>query len=345
MSSVKQTIFITSPLEPEHVARVRAVSPEVEVIYEPDCLPPIRYIADHDGREDFRRTPEQEERWRAALARATILFDFPSDGLASAPNVRWVQTTSSGVGRRVHALGLADSDLLVTTARGVHADSLTEFVFLVLLMHAKDLPRLQKDQAERRWDRYCCGELAGKTIAVVGAGQIGARTGTIAKAFGMRVLALVNSPAPERRAELSADDVFGQDDLHKVLGAADYVVLATPHTPQTDRMIDAAAIAAMKPGVVLINIARGQVVDEPAMIEALKRGHIGFAGLDVQAVEPLPLDSPLWSLPNVLISPHSASTAPSENGKITDIFCRNLTHYLAGELGAMVNVLDKKRMY
>ncbi|MGO4706208.1 D-2-hydroxyacid dehydrogenase [Microvirga sp. 2MCAF38] len=345
MSSFKHMIFITSPLEAEHVERIRAVSPEVEVIYEADCQPPTRYIADHDGREGFKRTPSQEKRWREALGRATILWDFPDDGLSSAPHVRWVQTTSSGVGRRVHALGLAETDLLVTTARGVHADSLTEFVFLVLLMHAKDLPRLQSDQAARRWDRYCCGELAGKTITVVGAGQIGARVGAIAKAFGMRVIALVNTPAPERRVELCADEVLGQADLHRAVSDADYVVLATPHTPQTDRMINAAAFAAMKPGVVLVNIARGLVVDEVALIDALARGHVGFAGLDVTTVEPLPPGSPLWTMPNVLISPHSASTAPSENGKITDIFCRNLKHYLAGETAKMVNVLDKKRMY
>jgi len=110
-------------------------------------------------------------------------------------------------------------------------------------------------------------------------------------------------------------------------------------------MIDAKAIAAMKPGVVLVNIARGQVIDEIAMIAALRSGQIGFAALDVAAAEPLPAASPLWDMPNVLISPHSASTAPSENRKITDIFCHNLGCYVAGRRGDMINVLDKKRLY
>jgi phosphoglycerate dehydrogenase-like enzyme len=351
MTTTPHTIFITSFLENEHVERIRAAAPDrVEVIFEPDLLPPPRYLGDHEGDENFRRTSEQEHRWRDRLSRATILWDFPAGseaerGLALAPNVRWVQTTSSGVGQRVHALGLAGSDLIVTTARGVHADALTEFVFLILLGHTKNLPRLLRDQTQKRWDRYCGGELSGKTITVVGAGQIGARIGAIARAFQMKVIAVVNRPSPDRRGELFADDVVGQSNLQSAVAQADYVVLSTPHTPLTDRMIDRDVISAMKRGVVLVNIARGRVVDDEAMIDALKEGRIGFAGLDVTTVEPLPPDSPLWTLPNVLISPHSASTAPSENRKITDIFCRNIAHYVDGDLERMINLLDKQRMY
>ena len=159
------------------------------------------------------------------------------------------------------------------------------------------------------------------------------------------MLALVNRKDPARAAELSADAVYGPGELHQALGRADYVVLAMPHTPQTERMIDARAFAAMKPGVVLINIARGQVVDEEAMIANLRSGHIAFAGLDVAMVEPLPDSSPLWDFPNVLICPHSASTAPSENGKIVAIFCRNLDAFLAGRPNDMINALDKQRRY
>ena len=341
-----QVVFITSPLEPEHVARMRTVAgAHAKIIHDPDLLPPIRYQGDHNGPDDFALTSRQAERWRAHLASATILWDFPSDGLSQAPNVRWVQTTSSGVGQKVARLGLADSDLIVTTARGVHADALAEFVFLVLLAHTKDITRLQRDQSARHWERYCGGELPGKTIAIIGAGQVGARVGAIARAFGMRILAVVNRPAPERGAELSADQILGPDNLHAALAIADYVVLATPHTPSTERMIDAKAIAAMQRGAVLINIARGQVIDEAALIAALRSGQIGAAALDVAEIEPLPASSPLWDMPNVLISPHSASTAPSENAKITDIFCHNLACFLDGRLGDMRNVLDKQRMY
>ena len=344
-------IFITSPLEGVHVERIRASAPDrVEIIFEPDLLPPTRYPGDHKGRDGFKRSDEQNRRWRDALSRATILWDFPVgskevQGLALAPNVRWVQTTSSGVGQQVHRLGLSDSDLIVTTARGVHADALAEFAFLVMLAHEKDVPRLQREQKAHHWERYCCGELAGKVVAIIGAGQVGSRIAAIAAAFGMTVKAVVNRPSPERRAELCTADISGPADLHRILGIADYVVLCIPHTPQTERMIDRKAIAAMKRGAVLINIARGQVVDELAMIEALGTGHLAFAGLDVADIEPLPPGSPLWSMPNVLISPHSASTAPSENEKITGIFIDNLRCYTSGQTERMKNVLVKARMY
>ena len=344
-------VFITSPLEGLHVERIRASAPDdVEVIFEPELLPPTRYIGDHKGRDGFKRTDAQNRRWREALSRATILWDFPTgskeeQGLALAPNVRWVQTTSSGVGQQVHALGLSKSDLIVTTARGVHAGALAEFALLVMLAHEKDLPRLEREQKAHHWERYCCGELSGKVLAIIGAGQVGSRIAAIATAFGMTIKAVVNHPSPERRAELLTTDIVGPADLHATLATADYVVLCIPHTPQTDRMIDSKAFAAMKRGAVLINIARGQIVDESAMIDALGSGQLAYAGLDVAAIEPLPPASPLWSMPNVLISPHSASTAPSENGQIVDIFIDNLRFYASGQMERMINVLDKTRMY
>src|SRR5262249_5146841 len=160
------------------------------------------------------------------LACATILWDFPSGtptdggGLALAPQVRWVQTTSSGVGRMVHSLGLADTDLIVTTARSVHADALAEFVMMCGLAHAQDLPRLMRDQRAHRWERYCCRDLVGATLLVVGAGRVGARVGKVARAFGLRVLALVNRKDPARVAELNADAVYGPAELHQALGHA-----------------------------------------------------------------------------------------------------------------------------
>ena len=264
-------------------ASARQLPEGVEILYEPDLLPQTRYIADHKGRDGFARTPAQDRRWRDALAQATILWDFPSGpegtrGLSLTPQVKWVQTTSSGVGQAVANMGLADSDVIVTTARGVHADALAEFALFIMLAHVKDLPRLQRDQQAHRWERYCCGELSGKSLTIIGAGQVGARVACLARAFNMRVNAVVNRPSPERRTELFADEVYGQADLKIAVKDADYIVLATPHTPQTERMIDGEIWAATKRGVVFVNIARGQVVDEPAMIEALGSGHIGLAG-------------------------------------------------------------------
>lgn len=348
----EHTIFITSPLEAEHVERLRAVAPErVEVIYEPDLLPPLRYIGDHNGVDGFELSEEQQARWDANVQRADILFDFPGGSLQgnlmadAAPNLKWVQTTSAGVGQMIVRMGLQDSDLLVTTASGVHAGPLAEYVFMVLLNQVKDMALIRKGREERTWERYCTDELEGKTLAIVGAGKIGRRVARIANAFGMRTLATARTVTADRAAELGVDALYGPDQLHEMLGQADAVVLCVPHTPDTEDMIDAGAIAAMKDGVMLVNIARGQVVDEDALLDALQSGKIGFAALDVFRREPLPPDSPFWDLPNVLISPHSASTGYGENGRITDIFCHNLRCYLDGRLDEMQNVLDKQRMY
>jgi phosphoglycerate dehydrogenase-like enzyme len=348
----RQLVFITSPLEEVHVARIRSVAPgDVEVIHEPDLHPPTRYVADHKGIAGFQRTAEQESRWRAHLGRATILWDFPAGriedggGLSLAPNVVWVQTTSSGVGQLVKDFGLVDSDVVVTTARGIHAGPLAEFTMMALLNHTKRLNYLMEEQCAHRWERYCGEGLSGKTMLVVGSGKVGSEVGRLAGAFGMRVEAIVRQPSPVRLAELNAQAVFGLDGLEEAVGRADAIVLAAPHTPATDGIFNRPVMARLKPGVVLVNISRGQLVDEEALIEALQDGRIGFAALDVARVEPLPTASALWDMPNVLISPHSASTVASENEAITDIFCHNMRHFLSGRRSEMLNVLNKAEMY
>lgn len=352
MSGERLTVFISTPLEPEHVESIRAVAPDrLEVICDRDLWPPQRYIADHKGKDGFARSSEQEARWRKHLSRAQVLLDFPpnsadgSGGFALAPNAQWVQTTSSGVGQMVKTMGLQQSDLLVTTARGVHAGPLAEFVFTALLTHIKDFARLKQEQRAHRWERYCGEELAGRTLAVIGAGQVGGRIAALGKAFDMRVLASVRDARPGRAAEMGVDAVYPPNRLHAMLSEADAIVLIAPHTPETENLLDARAFAVMRTGVAFVNIGRGQCVDESAMISALRSGKVGFAALDVAAIEPLPATSPLWDMPNVLISPHSASTVSRENKRITEIFCHNLRCYLDGRRGEMRNVLDKRRLY
>jgi len=344
------TIVITTPLEQEHVDRIAAVAPDrTRVIFRPDLLPPTTYESDHTGPAGWKRSEADEAEFRSLLAEADVLWDFyraaDASPLELSPKLKWVQTTSAGVGQMVRRLGLTESDLIVTTASGVHARPLTEFVFAALLFHVKSFPTLLAAQKEHRWKRLSTGSLNGMKLALIGPGRIGKETARIAKAFGMEVRAMARTNSPERAAELGIDQMVGRESLHDLLGWADCIVLATPHTDETDQLIDRAAIAAINPGAALINIARGAVIDEPAMIEALRSGHIGFAALDVVAVEPLPADSPLWDLPNVLINPHSASTATGENGLITDIFVHNLTCFLDGRLNEMAPVLDKARLY
>lgn len=352
MTRVRIPLFVASPLEQDQVDRIGAVAPDrVEVIFEPDLLPPLRYISDHNGIEGFRRTPDQERRWAKALGRAEILFDIPpkgpdgTGGMDLAPNVKWIQTTSSGVGKRVVDLGLQESDIIFTTARGVHAGPLSEFFLLGVLKHFKRLDFLEAEQKAHHWERYCGDDLDGKVLALIGAGEVGGRIGAVARFMGMRVLVSDSQLTADRAIQLGYERLFSGSELHEMLALADVICLCVPHTPETERMIDAKAFQAMKDGVVFVNVGRGPVVDEPVLIEALKSGKVAFAALDVFATEPLPPGSPLWDMPNVLVSPHSASTVAAENGRIVDIFRHNLKCYLDGRLDEMRNVLDKTRMY
>lgn len=348
---MQPTLFISTPLEDDQVGRILAAAKgRATVVHEPDLLPPIRYIADHKGCAEFVRTPEQQERWKARLAEAEFLWDIPPiDGLpmcrAWAPKLQWVQTTSSGVGPMIENAGLANRDVIITTAKGIHAEPLSEFVLLAILMHFKRLRHLQSEQAAHHWRRYCGEALNGKTIAIVGAGEVGHRVAQVCKFIGMRVLAMSRRLTRSEGQARGYDGVFTRTQLAKVFAEADAVVLAVPHTSETEQMIDAEIIAAMKSDAILVNIARGQVVDETALIDAVQNRRIGFAALDVAQTEPLPADSPLWDQPNVLISPHSASTVANENSKITDIFIHNLNCLLDHRPSSMKNVFDKSHLY
>jgi phosphoglycerate dehydrogenase-like enzyme len=341
--------MITSPLEAEHVERMASAYPDrVELVYRPDLMPALRYIGDH-GDPAFRRTPEQEREWHALLREAEVLFDFPQHErfplLELAPKLRWVQTSSAGVGPLVHRLGLQDSHLIVTTASGIHAQPLAEFVFAALLFHSKKIGQLQRDQKIKAWNRFSGNELAGQTMAIIGPGRIGREIARIARAFRMRVVALARDADPARAQALGVDQVYGRAELLTMLGEADCLVICAPQTPETVDLLGPAEMAALKPGVVFVNIGRGTIVDDAALERGLRSGQIAFAALDVFREEPLPANSPFWELPNVLINPHSASTVDAENSKLTDIFIRNLGHYLAGEIEQMAPQLDKQRMY
>lgn len=346
----KVVAMIASPLEPDLAARIGAAYPaRVDLIYRPDLMPPSQYPADHGGDPHWQASLPRQAEWLELLRRAEILFDFPVrvDGnpLDHAPNLRWLQATSAGVGPKVKRVGLQESDVIITTASGVHAQPLAEFVFAALLFHAKRLAHVQAEQRAHHWERFAARELRGQTMAVIAPGRIGQEIARLARCFGMTVWAMARRHDPARAAQLGIDRLFARDELKEMLAGADCLALCVPHTPETEGLLDREHLAALKPGAVLVNIARGAVIDEAALIEALRSGQIGLAALDVFATEPLPADSPLWDLPNVWVSPHSASTADTENGKLADLFIRNLGHYLAGEFDQMSPVLDKERLY
>ncbi len=343
MTTSKLTVLIASYLEPELVDQIRREVPQVEVTNRPDLLGTPRYVADHNGL--LNRTPEQEAEWQALLAQADILFDFDHSHIADLPelatNLKWIQATSAGIGQFVKQKGYDKTGWILTTASGVHARPLAEFVIQSMLFFARDFEYLLSEKAARHWARNCTTELAGKTLAIIGLGKIGREAARLAKAFDMRVIG--NRRNINDGAMPNVDELFPPGDLTPLLTQANYLLLSTPHTPETEGLIGAEQIAQLPKGAVIINIARGAVMNYPAMTEALRSGHLRGVSLDVFATEPLPVDDPLWDMSNVIISPHSASTADTENAKITRLFCDNLKHYLAGE--PLQNVLDTERYY
>ncbi len=348
-----RTIFVSTYFEPAEIERLRT---EVErrglhLIYYGEWLTPASFPAEHV--HSLQLKPEQTQTWLASLRETDIMLDFDaltlprwvSEGLV--PRLRWLQTTSTGVGQAIAKAGLQETDLLVTTASGLHATPLAEFAMMGLLMWSKQYPMIARQQADRIWKKYATDELPGKTLAIIGPGKIGRELARLAHAFGMRVLAGPSQLEGRTAADYNADALFSTDRpaLHAALSESDALVLAMPHTPDTERMIGAAEFAALKPGAYFINLARGKVIDEAALIAALQSGHLGGAALDVFETEPLPADSPFWGMPNVVVTPHSASTVYQENGRIIDLFLHNLDLFLSGRQAEMRNILDKKRMY
>jgi glyoxylate/hydroxypyruvate reductase len=340
-------LLIASYLEPEHVERIRALDARLDVVYEPDLLPTSRYAGDHYNRID--RTPEQQARWNELLGRADILFDFDYSNFQDlpdlAPNVRWMQCTSAGIGQTVrrYSYDKRMPQTVFTTASGVHAAPLAEFCIMTMLMHNKGAARMFRAQQRNHWERYAGTDLRGRTLVIIGVGKIGREVARLAQAFGMNVIGIKRSVAGADLAALHVDEVYAAEDLHKALPRAEYLALVAPHTDQTDKLLGADELALLPPDAFFINIGRGATVDEPALIEALRSGRLGGAALDVFAEEPLAPESPLWGMPNVLISPHSGSTTDRENGRITDLFCENLRRYLAGE--PLLNVLNIGTLY
>ncbi len=345
------TAVIASPLSAAVAGRIAAEAPDgVRIVYRPDLVPPPRYPCDHVGDPTFRRTTEQEAEWREILRGAEITWDFPEsggDGPAElTPNLRWVQGTSAGVGARVMRLGLFERpEVYVTTASGIHARPLAEYVFGALLAHVKHVPHLAEQQRAHHWERFTPDTLDGRTMVLVGPGRIGREVARLAHAFDMTVLALARDSDPGRATDLGVDEIFTRDRFHAMLGRADVVVLSAPQTPETDNIMDEAAFAALRPGTVFVNIGRGTLVDEDALLAALRDGRVGYAVLDVFRTEPLSVDSPFWDEPNVRISPHSVANSTNEYDRIANLFIANLARYADGRASEMTPQYSREKGY
>lgn len=261
--------------------------------------------------------------------------------LAAAPRLRWQQTPSAGVNHILTPMFL-ERDITLTNGAGTFAVPIAEFVMTYILSHVKSLPTLYALQAERAWKRSIdlpLREIDGATLLIIGAGSIGIAIAQRASAFGMRVWGSRRHPQPLPNFE----KVVGASEWRSLLPHTDYVVIATPLTSETKGMIDAAALRSMRSNAYLINIARGAIVDEPALLAALREGWIAGAGLDTFCTEPLPPDSPFWSLPNVFVTPHCSGFSAREVQRTLDLFLDNLERYRAGR--PLRNVVDQTAGY
>jgi D-2-hydroxyacid dehydrogenase (NADP+) len=261
-------------------------------------------------------------------------FQFDDQLLERAPNLRWIQSLTTGTDA-ILKLGSLRPDIVVTSTRGMHGPQMSELVFLHMLALSRDFPRMQRNQADARWERWPQPLLWGKSIVIVGVGAIAEALAPRCKAFGMRVYGVSGSV----RAPSGFDAVYARQDLLEAVARADFLVLLVPYSAQTDNLIDTRAIAALKPGAFLINAARGGVLDEQALLEALKEGRIAGAGLDVFRRQPLPPDDPLWRTPRVVITPLVGGMSDIYLEQAYPIVRANLQCFLAGRFDAMLNVV------
>lgn len=300
----------------ERIERLRQIAPEHRVVT-------VTF-----PRPGGDRTPSPE--LIENLADAHVLFGFfmPPNLLDLAPNLRWIQIPAAGIERFVSPQ-MATARLTITNAAGSSSDGIAEYALGGMLWFAKGLDRFAAQRKAHHYTRYSTSTLAGKTVAIVGLGAIGRDVARLCHAFGMRVHATRRNLSAETPAYV--DQMFAPDDVLSLLGSCDYAVLSMPMTPETRRMIGARELAALPSHAVLINVARGGVIDEPALVETLREQRIRGAVLDVFEREPLPEDSPLWDLENVWLTPHVSGDIEQYPDRVFGIFEDNLRRFLDGQ--------------
>jgi phosphoglycerate dehydrogenase-like enzyme len=301
-------------------------------------LPPSTGIAVGNMRESFA----------GAAANANVIYNWSLSGallrevFLMCPGVQWVHTRSAGLDNILFP-ELVESAVPLTNGTGVFSPSLGEFALAAILFFAKDLRRMVRNQEAGRWEQFDIVEVTGQTVGIVGYGDIGRAVATRVRAMGMRVLAVKRSGPLLYNMDPLVSRIYKPDALAEMLPQCDYIVVAAPLTPETRSMIDDAAFAAMKPEAVVINVGRGPVIDEAAMVRALSAGRIKGAALDVFDNEPLADGHPFYSLPNVLLSPHCADHTPDWMDRAMQFFIDQFERFRNGE--PLMNIVDKARGY
>ncbi len=332
-------VLLTMQFPEELRERIRVISPDINLSYAP--------------------LKKDESLPQSTMAETEVLYTWSAlPNPEEAPKLRWVQFHSAGID---HFAGrpLLDSDVALTTTSGIHAVPIAEYVMSSILAWAHRMPRILDYQREgvwpgRRWEKFVPQELRGATIGIVGYGSIGREVARLAKAFGMQVLATKRDPrrVVDEGYRLSGtgdpdgelpDRIYPAAATRSMLPECDYVVVCAPLTDKSRHLIDRDALKTIKPTAYLLNVSRGALVDEGALVEALEKGWIAGAGLDVYEIEPLPADSPLWQLDNVILSPHISGFTPEYDRRAINLFVNNLRRYL--EKQPLLNVVNRELGY
>lgn len=346
-------VVVATPLPEELCALIEQAEPRLELVRDQSLLPPQLHPADHRGDPSFRRTPDQQATFEALVDSADALYGLPDQSpehlrrtIDANPRLRWVHTTPAGGGGQVRAAALSPADLervAFTTSAGVHAEPLAEFAVLGVLAGARALDRLIADQHSRTWGERRANPLVSEQhVLVVGLGGVGRAVARKLAALGARVTGVHRRSLDAAGVDAAGVDgveaIVALDELPDAAASADAIVLCLPGTDATRHVLGREVLAQVRRGITVVNVGRGSTIDEPALIEALGDGRVGFAALDVFEHEPLPRDSPLWGLPNVLVSPHAAAVTNHEERLVAELFAANATRLIDGR--PLVNVVD-----
>ena len=326
-------VLVNDQLTEEVVPRIEAVDSRLNVTH-------IGAILDRElkGNEEARRLLDQ------LLSSADVYagMRIPPGLLERAPNLKWVQVTQAGVDKVLLDERFRNSGIMLTNVAGVHSFAIAEFAIQSCLAFTKGTAECDRQKREREWQPFHPAVLRGKTMGIIGYGNIGKRIARIAKAFEMWVIAArKTTPRPTRSRW--ADVVLPIEHLERLLADSDFVIATVPLTSETYHLLGKTQFEAMKPHALLVNVARGPVVDEDALAQALRTGDIAAAALDVFEVEPLPQDSPLWDLPNLIYSPHIAGYISTYAEMVQDLFVKNLERYVRREKPS--GIVNKRRGY
>ena len=334
-------VLVARWLEEGYRSQIAAVDPRIRVFYAAEQIA----AETKRPRGPIDQAPDEgaDVELDSLLREAEVIYGlrFPQNILERAPRLKWVQTSSAGVDTLV-GTKLWQSDVILTTTSGIHVIPMREHVLGMMLMFVRHAPVYFVNKQRKVWKQDLPDQLYGKTLGVVGLGKVGEGIARAAKSFDMRVVA-TRRHVTKQETSAAVDTLYPADKLLEMLGESDFVVVTVALTKETQKLIGERELRAMKPTAYIINIARGSVIDEAALTKALKEKWIAGAGLDVFEKEPLPQNSELWTLPNVIITPHVAGLMPDYNARAMEVFRENLRRYLAGQ--PLLNVIDRTRGY